>query len=90
MERLLAAILYADVAGYSRLTGLDEEKTHRELDAGLNLLTDGSKHMAAGNFMKPGMPFWQNSKVSPQPLLLLSSSNVRCLSKMRLLRKRSS
>lgn len=40
MERLLAAILYADVAGYSRLTGLDEEKTHRELDAGLNLLTD--------------------------------------------------
>ncbi len=40
MERQLAAILYADVAGYSRLTGLDEEATHRKLDAGLNLLTD--------------------------------------------------
>jgi len=40
MERKLAAILYADVAGYSRLTGLDEEETHRKLDASLNLLTD--------------------------------------------------
>jgi hypothetical protein len=40
MERQLAAILYADVAGYSRLTGLNEEETHRKLDAGLNLLTD--------------------------------------------------
>lgn len=40
MERRLAAILYADVAGYSRLTGLDEDETHRKLDAGLNLLTD--------------------------------------------------
>ncbi len=38
MERRLAAILYADVAGYSRLTGLDEEETHRKLDAGINLL----------------------------------------------------
>jgi len=36
MKRQLAAILHADVAGYSRLTGLDEEKTHRKLDAGLN------------------------------------------------------
>lgn len=40
MKRQLAAILYADVAGYSRLTGLDEEQTHRKLDAGLNLLTE--------------------------------------------------
>ncbi len=40
MERQLAAILYADVAGYSRLTGLDEEETHRKLDASLNLLTE--------------------------------------------------
>ena len=40
MERQLAAILYADVAGYSRLTGRDEEETHRKLDAGLNLLAD--------------------------------------------------
>ncbi len=40
MKRQLAAILYADVAGYSRLTGIDEEEAHRKLDAGLNLLTD--------------------------------------------------
>ena len=40
MKRQLAAILYADVAGYSRLTGLDEEDTHQKLDASLNLLTD--------------------------------------------------
>ena len=55
MERQLAAILYADVAGYSRLTGLDEEETHRKLDAGLNLLTtvvaahDGRKLHEAGD-----------------------------------------
>jgi class 3 adenylate cyclase len=40
MEHQLAAILYADVAGYSRLTGLDEDGTHSKLDAALNLLTD--------------------------------------------------
>lgn len=40
MEKSLAAILYADVVGYSRLTGLDEEKTHQKLDAGLNLLNE--------------------------------------------------
>lgn len=55
MERRLAAILYADVAGYSRLTGLDEEQTHQKLDAGLNLLTsvihehDGRKIHEAGD-----------------------------------------
>ncbi len=40
MKRQLAAILHADVAGYSRLTGLDEEGTHRKLAAGLELFTD--------------------------------------------------
>ena len=39
MERRLSAILYADVAGYSRLTGLDEEGTHRQLTAGLDTLS---------------------------------------------------
>ena len=33
LPRKLAAILYADVAGYSRLTGEDEEGTHRRLSA---------------------------------------------------------
>ena len=31
LPRKLAAILYADVAGYSRLTGEDEEGTHLNL-----------------------------------------------------------
>jgi class 3 adenylate cyclase len=35
LERRLTAILAADVAGYSRLTGLDEEGTHLELRAHL-------------------------------------------------------
>ena len=37
IERKLAAVLYADVAGYSRLTGLDEEGTHRALSGHLDI-----------------------------------------------------
>ncbi|MFQ5756972.1 MAG: alpha/beta fold hydrolase, partial [Acidiferrobacterales bacterium] len=39
LERKLAAILYADVAGYSRLTGEDEDATHRTLSAYLDLIS---------------------------------------------------
>jgi class 3 adenylate cyclase/tetratricopeptide (TPR) repeat protein len=39
MERKLAAIMYADVAGYSRLTGVDEEGTHRTLGTYLDAIT---------------------------------------------------
>ena len=39
LPRKLAAILYADVAGYSRLTGADEEGTHRRLSAYLDTIT---------------------------------------------------
>ena len=39
LERKLAAILYADVAGYSRLTGEDEEGTHRRLSENLDLIS---------------------------------------------------
>ena len=38
-ERKLTAILYADVAGYSRLTGEDEEGTHRVLSIFLDTTT---------------------------------------------------
>ena len=37
LPRKLAAILYADVAGYSRLTGEDEDATHRTLGEYLDL-----------------------------------------------------
>ncbi len=40
MKHQLAAILYADVAGYSRLTEQDEEGTHKKLNTGLNLLSE--------------------------------------------------
>jgi TolB-like protein len=39
LPRKLAAILYADVAGYSRLTGKDEEGTHRRLSECLDAFT---------------------------------------------------
>jgi class 3 adenylate cyclase/TolB-like protein len=39
----LAAILYADVCGYSRLTAADELGTHRQLSASLDLIADRIK-----------------------------------------------
>lgn len=39
LHRKLAAILYADVAGYSRLTGEDEDATHRALRDYLDLIS---------------------------------------------------
>lgn len=46
LERKLAAILYADVAGYSRLTGADEDGTHRALRTYLDAITS---HVEARN-----------------------------------------
>ncbi len=40
IPRRLAAIFYADVAGYSRLTGADEDSTHRTLSAYLDCVSD--------------------------------------------------
>src|SRR5216683_2129324 len=40
VERRLAAILAADVAGYSRLMGADEEGTHERLTAHFRELVD--------------------------------------------------
>jgi adenylate cyclase len=40
LERRLTAILAADVAGYSRLTGLDEEGTHVQLREHLSSLVN--------------------------------------------------
>jgi len=41
LPRKLAAILYADVAGYSALTGAHEDATHRTLRSYLDLIADG-------------------------------------------------
>ena len=40
ITRKLTAILYADVAEYSRLTGVDEVGTHKQLSAGLDLISE--------------------------------------------------
>ena len=40
LQHKLAAILYADVEGYSRLTGQDESGTHRTLSAYLDLFAE--------------------------------------------------
>jgi adenylate cyclase len=39
-ERKLAAILYADVAGYSRLSGEDEDRTHRQLRQNMKTISE--------------------------------------------------
>ncbi|MCZ6470248.1 MAG: winged helix-turn-helix domain-containing protein [Gammaproteobacteria bacterium] len=39
-ERKLTAIFYADVAGYSRLTGEDEDRTHRQLRTNMKSISD--------------------------------------------------
>jgi class 3 adenylate cyclase len=39
VTRKLTAILYTDVAGYIRLTGENEVGTHRQLSAGLDLIS---------------------------------------------------
>ena len=43
VTRKLTAILYADVAGYSRLTGEDELGTHQRLGAALDLISNQIK-----------------------------------------------
>lgn len=44
LPRKLAAILYADVADYSRLTGEDEDATHRRLSEYLDVISGSVEH----------------------------------------------
>jgi adenylate cyclase len=52
VERRLAAILTADVAGYSRLMGLDEKGTHERLRAHLRHLVDPKIKEHRGRIVK--------------------------------------
>lgn len=56
LPRKLVAILYADVAGYSRLTGEDEEATHRLLSEYLDLISNTveSHHGQVIGYTRPG------------------------------------
>jgi len=52
MERRLAAILAADVAGYSRLMGIDEEGTHKGLKAHCHELVEPKIQQHRGHIIK--------------------------------------
>jgi adenylate cyclase len=52
VERRLSAILAADVAGYSRLTGLDEEGTHAHLQGHLRSLVNPKIAQHRGRVVK--------------------------------------
>ena len=52
MERRLSAILAADVAGYSRLMGMDEEGTHTQLKGHLQALVDPKIEEHRGHIVK--------------------------------------
>ena len=52
VERRLAAILAADVAGYSRLMGADEEGTHERLKTHLRELVDPKINKHRGRIVK--------------------------------------
>ena len=62
VERRLAAILAADVAGYSRLMGADEEGTLGRLKAlRRELLDPKSQSTAAASSRPPAMVCWSSS-----------------------------
>src|SRR6267143_1848845 len=52
VQRRLAAILAADVAGYSRLMGVDEEGTHERLKAHLRQFVDPKIKEHRGRIVK--------------------------------------
>ena len=52
LVRRLTAILAADVAGYSRLTGMDEEGTHVQLKEHLRVLVDPMIAAHRGHIVK--------------------------------------
>ncbi len=52
MERRLAAILAADVAGYSRLMGINEEGTHQSLKAHRRELVEPKIEQHRGRIIK--------------------------------------
>ena len=65
-ERLLSAILYADVAEYSRLTGEDEERTHRVLSASLDFFPKPYALITVGSCIMRVMRYSPSSLPSPK------------------------
>jgi len=58
--RRLTAILAADVAGYSRLMGADEQRTHKRSKAHLGDLVNPKIEEHRGIVKTPGTAVWRN------------------------------
>jgi len=66
--RRLAAIIAADVAGYSRLMGLDEEGTHERLKAHLGELVNPKIAEHRGRIVKtPATASWRSLRALWMP-----------------------
>ena len=76
--RRLAAILAADVAGYSRLMGADEEGTHERLKAHRRELVDPKIGEHSGRIVKTtGDGMLSNSRASSTRFAALPSCSGR-------------
>jgi hypothetical protein len=65
--RRLAAVLAADVAGYSRLMGADEEGTHERLNAQRRELAEPKiGELPAASSKRPATACWRNSRAEIQ------------------------
>ena len=73
--RRLAAILAADVAGYSRLMEADEEGTLTALRAMRRELGDRKLPITAALSKPPATVFWPSSPASSTPCAMQSSCN---------------
>ena len=81
VKRKLAAILSADVKGYSRLMGEDEEGTLRTLTAYREVMAGSSNNTTVGWSMLLEMPYWQSLKAWWMQLNLLLRFNVSLLNR---------
>src|SRR3954468_22573240 len=77
VERRLAAVLAADVAGYSRLMGADEEGTLARLKAARKALVDSTIASHRGRIVKtPVTACWWNSPAPSMPSAARPKSSV--------------
>ena len=78
VERRLAAILAADVAGYSRLMGADEEGTHAALTAlRRDVSTPRSPSIAVASSRRPATGCWSSFRASSMRCVARSRCSAR-------------
>ncbi len=67
VEHKLAAILSADIVGYSRLMAEDEDETVRRLTAYRTEITNLVGSTAGGSWTSPATTSWPSSPRPPMP-----------------------